>query len=128
MGLMDLEPVNINGIEVVPRDVLHACMEPKIRAADDERDLVIVRVKAVGEKDGKPAESMVELIDYYDEATGFTAMQRTTGWDGAIVAIMNAKGHTPRGVKPVEIAVPPQQFIDELKRRGFSMTEVLTFS
>ena len=128
MGLMDLEPVNINGIEVVPRDVLHACMEPKIRAADDERDLVIVRVKAVGEKDGKPAESMVELIDYYDEATGFTAMQRTTGWDGAIVAIMNAKGHTPRGVKPVEIAVPTQQFVDQLKRRGFSLTEVLTFS
>ncbi len=128
MGLMDLEPVLINGVEIVPRDVLHACVEPKIRADDDERDIVIVRVKAIGEKDGKRAESMVELIDYYDEATGFTAMQRTTGWDGAIVAIMNAEGHTPRGVKPVEIAVPPQQFIDELKRRGFSLTETVSFT
>ncbi len=82
-----------------------------------------MRVKAVGEKNGKPAEALVELIDSYDEATGFTAMQRTTGWDGAIVAIMNAKGQTPRGVKPVEIAVPPQLFVDELKRRGFSLTE-----
>jgi len=123
MGLMDLEPVRVNGVEVVPRDVLHACVEPKIRAADDERDFVIVRTKAIGEKDGRPAEALVELIDYYDEMTGFTAMQRTTGWDGAIVAIMNAEGHTPRGVKPVEIAVPPDLFVDELKRRGFSLTE-----
>ncbi len=127
MGLMDLEPVVINGVEVVPRDVLHACVEPKIRAADDERDFVIVRVKAVGEKNGKPAEALVELIDYFDEATGFTAMQRTTGWDGAIVAIMNARGQTPRGAKPVEIAVPPQLFVDELKKRGFSLTEEVSF-
>ncbi len=127
MGLMDLEPVVIDGVEVVPRDVLHACMDPKIRAADDERDFVIVRVKAVGEKNGKPAEALVELIDYFDEATGFTAMQRTTGWDGAIVAIMNAAGQTPRGVKPVEIAVPPQLFVDELKKRGFSLTEKVSF-
>lgn len=128
MGLMDLEPVRVNGIDVVPRDVLHACVEPKIRAADDERDFVIVRVKAVGEKNGKPAEAMVELIDSFDETTGFTAMQRTTGWDGAIVAIMNARGHTPRGAKPVEIAVPPQLFVDELKKRGFSLTEEVSFS
>ena len=128
MGLMDLDPVVVNGIEVVPRDVLHACVEPKIRAADDERDFVIVKVKAIGEKDGKPAEALVELIDYYDEKTGFTAMQRTTGWDGAIVAIMNAKGDTPRGAKPVEVAVPPQLFVDELRRRGFSLTEEVSFS
>ena len=127
MGLMDLDPVTINGVEVVPRDVLHACVEPKIRAADDERDFVIVRVKAVGKKNGKPAEALVELIDFYDEATGFTAMQRTTGWDGAIVAIMNARGQTPRGVKPVEIAVPTQLFVDELKKRGFSLTEQVSF-
>ena len=127
MGLMDLEPVLINGVEVVPRDVLHACVEPKIKAADDERDFVIVRVKAVGEKDGKAAEAIVEVIDYYDEETGFTAMQRTTGWDGAIVAIMNAKGQTPRGVKPVETGVPAQLFVDEMKKRGISMTEELTF-
>jgi lysine 6-dehydrogenase len=127
MGLMDLEPVVINGTQVVPRDVLHACVEPRIRAADDERDFVIVKARAVGEKDGRPAEAVVELIDYYDETTGFTAMQRTTGWDGAIVAIMNATGQTPRGAKPVEVAVPAGPFVEELRRRGFSVTEELSF-
>jgi lysine 6-dehydrogenase len=128
MGLMDLEPVLVKGVEVVPRDVLHACVEPRIRAADDERDFVIVKVKALGEKDGRPAEAVVELIDSYDEATGFTAMQRTTGWDGAIVAIMNAKCQTPRGAKPVEVAVPAASFVEELRRRGFSLTEQLSFT
>jgi lysine 6-dehydrogenase len=65
----------------------------------------------------------IKLLDYFDESTGFTAMQRTTGWDGAIVAIMNARGQTPRGARPVEVAVPPQLFVDELRRRGFSLTE-----
>jgi len=122
-GLMDLEPVMINGVPVVPRDVLHACVGPKITAKPEDRDFVIIRIKAVGEKDGRPAEATVELFDDYDEATGFSAMERTTGWDGAIVAIMNARGVTPRGVKPVEIAVPVEPFVAELRRRGFALTE-----
>jgi lysine 6-dehydrogenase len=127
MGLLDLEPVHIKGIEVVPRDVFHACVGPKITATDEDRDLVIVRVKAVGDKDGKAAEAVVEVIDYYDEATGFTAMERTTGWHGAIVSIMNARGQTPRGVKPVETGVPAQLFVDEMKKRGLSLSEEITF-
>jgi lysine 6-dehydrogenase len=127
MGLLDLEPVNIKGVDVVPRDVFHACVGPKITATKEDRDLVIVRVKAIGDKDGKAAEAVVEVIDYYDERTGFTAMERTTGWHGAIVAIMNARGQTPRGVKPVETGVPAQLFIDEMKKRGLSLTEEITF-
>jgi len=127
MGLLDLEPVTINGVKVSPRDVFHACVGPKIRAGEDDRDFVIVRVKAVGDKDGKPAEALVEVIDYYDEATGFTAMQRTTGWHAAIVAIMNARGQTSRGVKPVELGVPAKPFIDNMRKRGFSLTERFGF-
>jgi len=121
------EPVKVKGVDVVPRDVFHACVGPKITATEEDRDLVIVRVKAVGGKDGKAAEALVEVIDYYDEATGFTAMERTTGWHGAIVAIMNARGQTTRGVKLVETGVPAQLFVDEMKKRGLSMTEEMTF-
>ena len=86
-----------------------------------------MRVKAVGDKDGKAAEAVVEVIDYYDEETGFTAMERTTGWHGAIVAIMNARGQTPRGVKSVETGVPAQLFVDEIRKRGLSLTEEITY-
>jgi len=127
-GLLETEPVDVGGIRVVPRDVLHALLDPKIRAKPGEPDLVIVRVLARGRRSGAPAEAVVELIDRYDEATGFTAMERTTGWDGSIKAILNARGVTPRGAHPAEIAVPGPLYAEELRRRGFSLTETRTTS
>ena len=122
-GLLDTEPVDVGGVPVVPRDLLHAVLDPKIRAKPGEADLVIVRVLAKGRKDGRAADVVVELIDRFDPATGFTAMERTTGWDGSIKAIMNAHGVTPRGAHPAEVAVPGPLYADELRRRGFSLTE-----
>lgn len=125
-GLLETEPIEVDGRPVVPRDVLHALLDPKLRARPGEPDLVIVRVLARGRKDGRPAQALVELIDRFDEATGFTAMERTTGWDGSIKAIMNARGVTPRGAHPAEIAVPGPLYAAELRRRGFSLTETVT--
>jgi lysine 6-dehydrogenase len=121
-GLLDEEPIEVGGRPVVPRDVLHTLLEPRIRAQPGEPDLVIVRVVARGRKDGASASVQVELIDRFDEATGFTAMERTTGWDGAIKTILNAHGRTPRGVVPAELAVSGADYAVELRKRGFSLT------
>jgi lysine 6-dehydrogenase len=125
-GLLEVEPVEVQSIQVCPREVLHTLLEPKLSAKPGERDLVIVRVLAKGCKDGHKAQVMIDLIDYYDEATGFTAMQRTTGWDGSIKTILNAQGVTPRGVYPAEVAVSGPLYADELRKRGFSLTETFT--
>jgi lysine 6-dehydrogenase len=125
-GLLETEPIEVGGVRFVPRDVLHVLLDPKIRATPGEPDLVIVRVLARGRQDGRPARAVVELIDRYDEATGFTAMERTTGWDGSLKAILNARGVTPRGAHPAEVAVPGPLYAEELRRRGFSLTESLT--
>lgn len=127
-GLLETEPVDVAGVPVVPRDVLHAVLDPKLRAKPSEPDLVIVRVLARGRKDGRAAGVVVELIDRFDEATGFTAMERTTGWDGSLKAILNARGATPRGAHPAEIAVPGPLYAEELRRRGFNLTETWTAS
>ena len=82
-----------------------------------------MRVLARGRKNGQPTQVQVELVDRYDEATGFTAMERTTGWDGSLKAILNAHGVTPRGINPAEIAVPGPLYATELRRRGFNLTE-----
>jgi len=122
-GLWEEQPIDVEGSRVSPRQVFHALIEPKIKARPDERDFVVVRVLAKGEKDGEPAEALVELIDHYDPNTGFTAMERTTGWDASIKAIMCVRGDAPRGVHPAELAVPPALYVEELRRRGFSLRE-----
>ncbi len=125
-GLLETEPVEVQGARVSPRELLHTLLDPRIRAQPGDPDLVIIRILARGRKDGLQAQVQLDLVDRYDEATGFTAMQRTTGWDGSIKAILNARGVTPRGVKPVEVAVPGPLYVAELRRRGFSLTETLT--
>lgn len=125
-GLLETEPVEVEGTRVCPREVLHTLLDPKIRANPGDPDLVIIRILAKGRKDGHQAQVVLDLVDRYDEATGFTAMQRTTGWDGSLKAILNARGVTPRGVNPAEVAVAGPLYAAELRRRGFRLTETLT--
>jgi lysine 6-dehydrogenase len=126
LGLWDLNPINVGGTDVVPRQVFHTLFEPKV-TSPDAKDLVIVRVKAVGLKDGRPAEALVELIDYYDEKTGFTAMERATGWSAAVVAEMMAHGLTKRGAGGVESFVRPALFVQTLRQRGLHISESVVF-
>jgi lysine 6-dehydrogenase len=126
LGLWELGPVQVGEDEVVPRDVFHALFEPKVTFPED-KDQVIVRVKATGKHGGRDAQSFVELIDYFDEQTGFTAMERTTGWSAAIVAGMMARGQTPRGAGGVETQVPAGLFVEELRKRGLSVTENVSY-
>ena len=126
LGLWSLEPIHADGIKVVPRDVFHALFEPQVVFPGD-KDLVIVRVEARGKKDSRDAKAFVQVIDYYDEKTGFTAMERGTGWSAAIVAEMMAQGRTPRGAGGVEVMVPARPFVEELRRRGLKVEERVQF-
>jgi lysine 6-dehydrogenase len=128
LGMWDLKPVSIGSNDVAPRDVFHALYEPKVTFPNEpekNKDIVLVRVKALGKKGGHPAQALVELVDRFDEKTGFTAMERTTGWDAAIVAEMMAHGLTPRGAGGVENFVPAAPFMNELRRRGFHIKEIV---
>lgn len=120
LGLWDLNPIRVGDVEVVPREVFHALFEPKV-TDPTQKDLIIIRIRAVGKKSGRSAEAWVEMIDYYDDQTGFTAMERGTGWSAAIVAEMMAKGETPRGAGGVEKMVPPEPFVKALAERGIAV-------
>ena len=120
-GLISLNPVQVDGVPVIPRHLLYSVLEPQILARPDEQDLVIVRVIARGLKDGQEQEAVVDLFDYYDETTGFTAMERTTGWHAAIIAGFMARRQTPLGGVPVELAVPGQIFVDEFHKCGIDL-------
>jgi lysine 6-dehydrogenase len=120
LGLWRTDPVKVGRQAVVPRDLFHALFEPLVTYPND-RDVVVIRVRATGSKEGRPAQVLLDLMDFYDEETGFTAMERTTGWDAAIVAGMMARGQTPLGAVPVELAVPPELFVHELSKRGIEV-------
>lgn len=125
-GLLEEAPIEVGGVKIAPREVLHALLDPKLRAKPGEPDLVIVRVLGRGKKDGRKAHVLLDVIDRFDEATGFTAMERSTGWDGSIKAILNAQGVTPRGVNPGEVAVPGLGYVEELRKRGLWLGETFT--
>lgn len=127
LGLFSREPVTVGDQAVVPRELYHILLEPHIvptslQAEPAVRDVCVIRVKAVGTQERQPAEAVVDLVDYYDEATGFTAMQRCTGWHAAIVAEMIARREVRPGVVPLELAVPGADFVAEARRRGFHIT------
>ena len=120
-GLIALTPVEVDGVPVVPRHLLHTLLEPQLRALPGERDLVIIRIIARGLKGGRETEATIDLFDSYDESTGFTAMERTTGWHAAIMASFIAHHQTLRGSIPVELAVSGPAFVEEFRKRGFDL-------
>jgi len=122
LGLFELGPVVVDGKDVIPRHVFHALFEPQVRVAVPD-DVCVVRVDVVGKREGKATTATVDVVDYFDPLTGFTAMQRLTGWHTSIVAIMMARGETPIGSIPQEVAVPADRFVWEARKRGIRITE-----
>ncbi|HLB94718.1 MAG TPA: saccharopine dehydrogenase C-terminal domain-containing protein [Nitrospiria bacterium] len=65
-------------------------------------------------------------MEFYDEHTGFLAMERTTGYAAAIVLAMLARREIKDpGVLSLETAVSPTRFVEELRRRGMSVKETV---
>ncbi|HEX6052910.1 MAG TPA: saccharopine dehydrogenase C-terminal domain-containing protein [Gemmatimonadaceae bacterium] len=122
LGLLDLEPVDVKGVKVVPRDLVVAVMGPKLRKPDG-RDLVALRVIVTGMKSGVPRTLSWELIDRYDEEHGISAMMRTTGYSLSITGQLQARGEiAPAGVHTPDECVPPERYISELAKRGIRIS------
>jgi lysine 6-dehydrogenase len=117
LGLFSEKPIEVDGTTVVPRHLYHRLLEPQVRSPET-RDVCVMRAVAVGEKDGRPARVTVDLLDRYDPQTGFTAMERLTGWHASIVMAMQAAGRVPPGAHRMESAVPATEVMSELARRG----------
>jgi lysine 6-dehydrogenase len=100
MGLLSLDPVQIDGVSVIPKHLVDAVLYPQVKLEVGERDITCLRVTLIGEKDGKPCTYKAEMVDRYDEETGFTSMARTTAMTGAIVARMVGKGMIKAGDQP----------------------------
>jgi lysine 6-dehydrogenase len=124
LRMLETEPIMVGDTKVVPREVLHALLEPLL-TKPDVRDIAVIIVKCRGVKDAKEAEATIELTDYFDEETKFTAMQRLTGWHAAIVAILCTQNRLPKGVIPIE-TISGEMIVEEARKRGFDIKEGIT--
>lgn len=121
LGFFDLEPVDVKGIKVVPRDLALAVMGPRLRK-ENSPDLVALRVEVSGELGGKPRTVTWELVDHADQEKGISAMMRTTGYTLSIIGQMQVRGQIqPPGVHTADEAVPGQRYVEELAKRGIEV-------
>ena len=124
LGLLELEPIDVKGVKVAPRDVAVAAMAPRLTKPGG-RDLVVLRVTVKGKKNGQPKTVGWELIDHYDEERGISAMMRATGYSLSITGQMQARGEIqPPGVHTPDECVPPAKYIAELRKRGVEISEI----
>lgn len=121
LGLLEIDPVQVDGQAISPRQVLHTLWEPQIRAAADTRDFILIHIHALGKKDGLPAKAVVQLHHLYDEKTGFTGMEQGTGWHASIITHAIARGEVQAGVIPIEEAMTGTQFVERARKRGFEV-------
>lgn len=122
LGLFSETPIEVNGQKIVPRQVYHALLEPQIKAPPGMKDICIMRAIGIGKKDGRDQKVMVDLIDRYDEQTGFTAMERLTGWHCALMMGFQARKVIPAGAHRMEQAVPASRVMEEVRKRGIEFT------
>lgn len=115
LGLFSEEP---DAAGVSPREVYHRLLEPQLVEGPLD-DVCVMRAVAEGAGD---ARVVVDLVERFDPATAFTAMEKLTGWHASTMAHFIAGGNVRRGVVKLEEAVPHADFMDAMARRGFEVT------
>lgn len=119
LGLLDEEPVSVDGINISPRRFLAAVLEPRLQYGPKERDVVVVRVDMQGEVQDQRRRHVYEVVDYRDLDTGFMAMSRTVGFTASIGAQMLLHEQiTSRGLLSPITDVPYQPFAQALAQRN----------
>lgn len=127
LGLLDDEPLSVDGVSVNRRHYLAKLLEPRIQYAPGERDVVVVRIEAAGVRAESKTKVVHQVIDLRDLETGITAMGRTVGFTASIGAQMIASGRiAKRGVISPLGDVPYEAFTRELGKRGIGIESDLT--
>ncbi len=122
LGLMDSKEQDFGGVKVAPRAVLEKLLEQNLPPTGS--DVTLLRVTVEGWKGTESRKIEYEIVDLFDDKTGLTSMMRTTSFAASTAATMMADGTiSERGVLPPEKAIPPEPFIEEMKKRGIEIKQ-----
>lgn len=119
-GFWGEDEVEVKGVKVRPRDLFYKVFGEKLAQYED-RDQCLVRGVGYGIRNGERVRLQVDIHDRQCETTGFTSMERTTGFSIAIHAIAIAEGEIPNGAIRYENAMTGTRFLQEIQRRGIRL-------
>lgn len=119
-GFWNPEEVDVKGVRVKPREVFYKVFGDALSKYED-LDLCAVRGVGIGVRNGERVQLQVDIFDRQCETTGFTSMERLTGFSMAIFADAVAKGEVPAGAVRYENALTGKRFMDEIQKRGISV-------
>jgi len=118
-GLFSKEPVEVNGVSVVPLELTSKLLFPLWTYEEGEADLTVMRI--FGEARGQRVQW--DVYDELDPSVNTTSMARTTAFPAAIVARMLADGtisepgvHAPEAFAGRDDIL--QRLLSELGERG----------
>jgi lysine 6-dehydrogenase len=134
LGVIGNTPIVYQGKEIVPVDFFHELIYPIVKFDEiaGDRDITVLLVRVIGTSGDVDIEVTYEMVDEYDEKKKITSMAKTTGYTGAIIARMVARGDVKeKGVQwPVRIirGVLFEELLSSLRKRGVVINETITKS
>jgi len=124
LGLLDDEPVKVDGQLVDRKAFLAAALEPRLRYEKGEADLGILRVEVAGATPGGARRRIYQVVDRMDPETGMSAMGRLVGYTAGIGARMIVDGRIRgRGLLSPLRDVPYRPLVRELSKRGIEVVQ-----
>lgn len=108
-GMLERREIRVGDVEVAPIDVLIEQLGPALELGP-EGDILAMRVVAKGLAEGMARTHTFDLVDYKDQATGHTAMARTTAFTATVAARLVSGGQ----ISDVGVRFPEQLFVGEL--------------
>jgi len=126
-GMLDLQPVEIGGQKIAPREFLLAVIEPRLRPLPGDTDVCVMWNTVVGAKNGKRTRINYFLWDEADTKNGISSMARVTGFSAAVAALFIGRGLVPqKGIVAPEDGITSQhyqEYMHELEKRGIKILE-----
>ena len=129
-GLLDLTPVEFEGVEIVPRDFLSSIITPRLQPLEGETDVCVMWNTITGTKGSKRIRIDYYMWDEADKQSGISSMARVTGFPVAIAARLLLTGEIKdKGIVPPEDCIKGalyEKFMAELRERNITILQVPT--
>jgi lysine 6-dehydrogenase len=119
-GLWREDEVDVRGTKVKPKDVWCRVFGEELVKIKD-KDQCVIRAIGIGMKEGKKVQLQIDIHDRQCDETGFTSMERLTGFSLSTYAIDVANGQMKPGALRYEQAMSGTRFVEQIQRRGIKL-------